>query len=246
MFESTLIASRRQKTPRQRLLALPVAVALHLVALSGFVLGQLVTTGPVPEPTLMISFYQPPPPPRPIGLPSGRTNSVARPPKTPANSEARQAIRQITEVPSESARPAQLEVSGPTTGMEEIDTVGTGLGNGEIVDHWGFDRQRGEPPVAEEPPIILRPDMEAPILLRRVDPTYPEVAVKTKVKGVVILEAIINTSGHVVDARILRDIGMGCGQAALNAVRQWQYQPARLNGRATAVYLTVTVRFELT
>ena len=58
-------------------------------------------------------------------------------------------------------------------------------------------------------------------------------------------EAIIDKEGDVVDARILRPLGLGCSEAALEAIRAWKYRPATLNGRHVAVYLTVTVRFQL-
>lgn len=84
-----------------------------------------------------------------------------------------------------------------------------------------------------------------PVAIDRVEPRYPEAARQARLTGVVILEAVIDRNGNVVDARVLRDIGLGCGSAALQAVRQWRYQPAIRNGRRIAVYLTVTVRFEL-
>lgn len=244
MFESTLVESRRQKTPRQRLLALPVAVLVHLVALSGFVLAQLVTTTPVPEPPLLVIFHPPPPPPRPVGQTASSKAPARRPAQAPSDGEKRSPIRQITEMPAESAQPATPE-AGRETGMEGIDIGDNGIKYGEIEDDWGLRDSEVRPEPVEAAPIILRPDMAAPVLVHRVDPTYPDIAIKTKVQGVVILEAIIDTGGQVVHARILRDIGMGCGQAALQAVRQWRYQPASLNGRAVSVYLTVTVRFEL-
>lgn len=245
MFESTLIASRRQKTPRQRLLALPVAVALHLMALSGFVLGQLVTTGPVPEPTLWVQFHQMslPPAPPPSGGGGKRPPAIQR--KAAESSQVQAPVRQPVEVPSESARPGEPVASRPATGMEGIDTTETGIGVGDGPDTPDVGLGIGEAPPIEEPPIILTADVSAPVLVQRIDPVYPDVAIKSKTQGVVVLEAIIDRGGQVVDARVLRDLGMGCGNAALQAVRQWRYRPATLNGRAVSVYLTVTVRFEL-
>ncbi|HPC83801.1 MAG TPA: energy transducer TonB [Thermoanaerobaculaceae bacterium] len=242
MFENTLIASRRQRAPRQRLLALPVAVTLHLLALSGFVLGQLVVTAPVPEPALIVSFHQLPLPPAPA--PSDR-GGQARSSPAPARAQPHAGLQQPREMPAESARPAEPDSSGPPTGMEELDTTGTGIGVGEGSGGAGVGGGTGLAAPVEEPPIILTADVNAPLLVHRVDPVYPEIAVKARTQGVVILEAIIDREGQVVGARVLRDIGMGCGNAALQAVRQWRYRPATLNGRTVAVYLTVTVRFEL-
>ena len=59
-----------------------------------------------------------------------------------------------------------------------------------------------------------------------------------------IIEATIGADGHVVDARVLQSIPLLDG-AALDAVRQWQYTPTRLNGIPVPVVMTVTVRFTL-
>jgi protein TonB len=66
----------------------------------------------------------------------------------------------------------------------------------------------------------------------------------TKVEGVVIIEAIISTTGEVQDARILKSVPL-LDQAALDAVRQWRYTPSLLNGIPVPVVFTVTVQFRL-
>ena len=60
--------------------------------------------------------------------------------------------------------------------------------------------------------------------------------------GTVILEATISPSGEVADVRVLRSVPL-LDAAAVAAVRQWRYDPPRLNGVPVAVLLTVTVQF---
>jgi TonB family protein len=83
-----------------------------------------------------------------------------------------------------------------------------------------------------------------PIQLRKVNPVYPPIAASARVQGVVILELTIDAQGFVSDARVLRSIPL-LDQAALDAVRQWQYQPTLLNGVPTPVIMTATVQFTL-
>jgi protein TonB len=61
----------------------------------------------------------------------------------------------------------------------------------------------------------------------------------------VILEAVITKTGTVEDVKVLRSLHPILDQAALNAVKQWKYQPAMLNNRPVKVYFTVTVKFTL-
>jgi protein TonB len=73
---------------------------------------------------------------------------------------------------------------------------------------------------------------------------YPPDAFDQKVQGVVILEATIDTAGAVATARVLRSIPL-LDEAALDAVRQWQFTPTLLNGTPVPVIMTVTVNFSL-
>jgi protein TonB len=64
------------------------------------------------------------------------------------------------------------------------------------------------------------------------------------VSGYVIVETIIGPDGHVRDARVIKSHPL-FDQAALDAVRQWQYAPPLLNGAPVAVIMSVTVIFSL-
>ncbi|MGV8040174.1 MAG: TonB family protein [Thermoanaerobaculaceae bacterium] len=84
----------------------------------------------------------------------------------------------------------------------------------------------------------------APVATFTRQPVCPAAARLHGVRGLVILEAIVDQTGKVVDVRVLRDLGHGTGAAAARAVRRWKYAPGTFNGRPIAVYLTVTVRFQ--
>jgi protein TonB len=244
MFETTLIASRRQKGLRQRLLALPAAIAIHGIALSAFLVGQLWAVAPAPEPVLPVVLYLPSPPP---SMPKQVKGSTPQQAKPPSRSEPREPIRQITEIPSETAKAAQPETGREkSTGFEGFEQeFGTERGTKEGTGEWESPDRSEVSGVDDDKPRILTPDIRMPVPISRVDPRYPDLARKTKTQGVVILRATIDRSGQIVNAEVLKDIGFGCGEAALQAVRQWRYEPATLNGRKISVYLTITVNFQL-
>ena len=87
-------------------------------------------------------------------------------------------------------------------------------------------------------------DVKPPKIVKQVDPVYPDEARKAGVEGVVILEAKADEQGNVVDARILRSVAP-LDQAAIDAVKQWKYEPLVIGGKARQVLFTVTVRFTL-
>ncbi len=95
-----------------------------------------------------------------------------------------------------------------------------------------------------EAPVRAAGDVRAPKLIRRVDPLYPEIARQARIEGLVVIEAETDIYGRVRNARILGSIPL-LDQAALDAVRQWVYEPMVISGRPRGVLFTLTVRFKL-
>lgn len=93
-------------------------------------------------------------------------------------------------------------------------------------------------------PVRVGGTIRTPDKTRDAKPVYPPDAMRARIQGVVILEVTIDPSGAVSDARILRSVP-GLDQAAIDAVRQWQYTPTLLNGVAVPVIMTVTLHFAL-
>lgn len=87
-------------------------------------------------------------------------------------------------------------------------------------------------------------NLQPPKKLKDVPPVYPAAAQEARVQGVVIMEARIDEQGNVTDVRTVRSIPL-LDQAAIDAVKQWQYTPTLMNGVAVPVIITVTVNFSL-
>jgi protein TonB len=86
--------------------------------------------------------------------------------------------------------------------------------------------------------------VRTPIKTVHVNPVYPPIAQSARIQGIVIIEATISETGRVINARILRSVPL-LDQAAIDAVRQWEFTPTQLNGVAVPVIMTVTVNFTL-
>jgi TonB family protein len=86
--------------------------------------------------------------------------------------------------------------------------------------------------------------IQPPKLIKTVNPVYPESARQARIEGVVILEAKVDEQGNVVDTRVLRSI-KDLDQAAIDALKQWKYEPMVIDGKPRKVLFTVTVRFVL-
>lgn len=95
------------------------------------------------------------------------------------------------------------------------------------------------PPTA---PVRVGGTIATPRKITDARPVLSAWAARTDVRGVVIVDIVIGADGAVSDAKILRSIPL-FDQAALDAVRQWRYEPTQLNGRPVPVIMTVTVAF---
>jgi TonB family protein len=93
-------------------------------------------------------------------------------------------------------------------------------------------------------PLRVGGNIPPPTKIKDANPVYPPIAQTAGVSGAVIIEAVIDTDGRVRDARVLRSIPL-LDEAALDAVRQWQYTPTILEGMARPVIMTLTVNFSL-
>ena len=87
-------------------------------------------------------------------------------------------------------------------------------------------------------------DIKPPKLVTEVDPVYPDEARKAGIEGIVVVEATTDETGHVKSVRVLRSVPM-LDQAAIDAVKQWVYEPMVINGEPKGIVFTTTVRFSL-
>ena len=93
-------------------------------------------------------------------------------------------------------------------------------------------------------PVGLPEDLSQSLLLDKVQPSYPEQAVKAGLQGAVVLQAWIDKDGNVRDLKLV-DGSLLLGKAAVKAVKQWRYRPYLLNGVAVDAETYVTVNFRL-
>jgi TonB family protein len=91
-------------------------------------------------------------------------------------------------------------------------------------------------------PVRIGGQIKAPTKIKDVKPIYPAIAQSARVAGVVTIEATIGFDGKVVDAKVVHSIPL-LDQAALDAVRQWEYTPTLLNGVPVSVLVTVKINF---
>jgi protein TonB len=213
---------------------------LHIVVLGALVIvPALVAADRLPNVASMTAFVvAAPPAPAPPPPPPPQVND------TPA--------RIVTANPSAAPveAPSSIEPE-PMGNMDDPTVNGTEGGiSGGVAGGIVTGLQNAPPPPPPPPPAPpqaprrIGGDIRPPVLVHRVEPTYPELAAKARVEGTVILEAIIDEDGTVQSLKVLRSVPL-LDKAAVAAVEQWTYSPVILNGSPVRVILTVTVSFKI-
>ncbi len=81
--------------------------------------------------------------------------------------------------------------------------------------------------------------------IRRVEPIYPLSALGARIGGTVVIAAIIGKDGNIKDAKIVSSPDASLSAAALDAARQWQYEPTVMGGQPVEVHTTISLNFKL-
>ena len=195
-----------------------LTMVAEVAVLGAIVIIPLMAADILPTPPSMMAFGAAPPPPVEV-------NPTAAP----------------VEAPSEIK---------PETGIEagfegQVGGVDGGLAGGVVGGiTGGIPEPPPPPPPPPTQPVRVGGNIKPPQKLKHVNPVYPPIAQSARVQGIVIIEATIGPTGAVQDAKVLRSIPL-LDQAALDAVRQWQFTPTLLNGVPVPVIMTVTVQFTL-
>lgn len=119
--------------------------------------------------------------------------------------------------------------------------VGGGMGSG---DGGGVGSGHGGPGVG--PGIYhVGSGVSAPRAIYTPEPEFSEEARKAKYQGVVVLNIIVGVDGRVHNPRVVRSLGMGLDEKAVEGVKTWKFEPSRKDGRPVMVEMNIEVAFNL-
>jgi protein TonB len=208
----------------------PLSLAAHAALVLGLVAATILGPAVMPAPAagdLILLAQMPVPEPPPVRISPDRVTRAPTVSRHAAPVVAPVSIRPETAATFDLSPTVSL-VPGMITGASHFETV------------------IGDPPAPPPPPARVRVggEVRPPTKVLDVAPVYPAIAQAARVEGVVIIEATIDASGRVADARVLRGVPL-LDAAAVGAVQQWRFTPTLLNGVPVSVVMTVTVRFEL-
>ena len=248
MFETSVV--RAAAVPaRGRYTLLTVSLIAHSAVIVGAIaIGVASVRFPqsAPDEFAQAPILMPVTIPPPLGNPNG--GAQPKPAQPPQQKPATPPPTQITAPPTvpETVTPADAPSSGDAPAIP-----GTGTVPGPIGVPWGTQGSPGDvdaPPVAVpqtpvENKIYTVREVKAPVIMKRVEPTYPPALVRAGMPGKVAVHCVIDKNGRVRDAQVVFATMPAFADSVLRAMKDWRYQPASLNGQAVDCYLDLTVDF---
>lgn len=224
--------------------AVPLSLAVHgLAALAAGLLLVRPTLSAEEEPERGPVTWAPErPAPVPVAAaPAAPTRSRRSAPVEPPPRS--QAGPPPTALPIDPA-PIATSVTGAFDASPSVCLAGCGNGPADAGGHGPGDPSLagGDAQGNGGRPLPIGGDLRPPRKVRHVVPPYPELARRAGVGGTVVVQCVIDVDGRVSEARVLRGHPL-LDAAALEAVREWRYEPTRLNGIAVPVVMTVSVTF---
>jgi TonB family protein len=203
----------------------PVAVTKPVERTPKREVERRVETPPAPVP---VPKPEPPPPAPPPPAPP----VVAPVVSAPADTSDRAGVVTESAATQPSNGPGSDGGTGTGRGSGSGQGTGAGIGDGTTAGVGGGPYRPGS-------------GIAAPSLLQEVKPIYTEEGRRRGIEGDVELEVVVRSDGGVGAIRVVRGLGAGLDQRAVDAVRQWKFSPARRFGTPVDVLVEVSVEFRL-
>lgn len=251
MFETAVIRDQNQAAQR-RVGMLSASIGIHTFAIAAVVVASVHSLQfPPNAPNQMQLFkVEAPPPPMAKGDPNG-----GRKPQVPQQAAVKTppvvkdaAPNTIpTQPPQPQSTVADTNPGPATDGSTGGDTIGNGnpIGVKDGVDG-GLPIAPTKPP---EPPaeekIYRASEVSPPVVITRVSPEYPRLAMTAHKSGWAIVECVIDSNGRIRDAHVVGSSWGVFEKPALDAVNQWVFKPGSLNGQAVNTLFELRVTFTL-
>jgi len=244
MFEEMVISSPNPKKTNKPWTVV-LSMVFQIVFLGILILIPLIYTEALPK-TMMATMLTAPPPPPPPPPPPAAVQVVHIKPQVhlmdAGKLVAPKVIPKEVKIIKEDAEPdmGSVGMTGGVLGGVAGGSMGGVLGG--VIG--GVGTAPPPPRPRASGPVRVGGNVQAARLVNRVQPIYPPLARQTRISGTVRLHAIISKDGTIQSLEVVSGHPL-LQQSALDAVRQWRYQPTLLNGEPVEVDTTIDVIFSL-
>jgi len=243
MFETSVVRVRAAAAAPRRFGLLSASVAFHSLVIFAAV---AMTVKSVDLPNRAPNTFEILRPMIPVVIPPALGTPNAAPKPAPAQPQA--APRPAP--PAGPTAPAVIpDAVVPVAATTVATSAGTGTGEETPGSPIGVPGGIGTSDTAAGPATggVLTPggEVKEAVVLHRVEPVYPRVALAAHMNGTVVVRCIIGKDGVCRDAEIVTSTFAAFNQPAIDAVSQWRFAPGTYRGQVVLTYFELTVRFNV-
>ncbi|MDI6778779.1 MAG: TonB family protein [Bacteroidota bacterium] len=224
----------RALSARYALMALTIAVAIHLSIIGGYYLSIYLSQEEEPVYTMRIIKYTD------LGPPPSITNTEAAPPLAITSPTAKPTIGVPVPVPDAEVSPEQTLATQQEMSqqMNPVSLEGVGGDGGVRIEQDIRIEDDGPPP-------DFVPVEKQPVVVKEVKPVYPDLAQRANMEGTVWVKIWVDKEGRAKKAVVIKSDAEIFNEAAVNAAIQWVFTPAIMNNGPVAVWVAIPFKFKL-
>jgi protein TonB len=241
MFEDSLIESGNRFMAKRRMSTTILSFFGQFLLIGILILIPLIYTDALPKSMTMTFLVAPPPPPPPPPPPAAPVKVVKM-----VSEVVNGQLRTPTKIPQK-VQMIKEEEAPPDLGGGVPGGVPGGIPGGSaggVIGGILSSTRVDVPKVATPQRVRVSSGVSTGLLIRKVSPTYPQLAKQARIQGQVVLQAEISKDGTITNLQLISGHPM-LAPAAIEAVKQWRYKPYLLNGEPVAVETQVIVNFSL-
>ncbi len=222
----------KQAYQRYFSIGLGIAVGIHVLILGSYYLIELLSQEEPPTRMVRMLKYSD------LGPPPSIQNANTPPPVNVAAPVAKPTVGAPVPVPDAEVSPEQT-LATQTEMSQVVSPVGEGTGEGVSIEQ---DIQIED----DGPPADFVPYEKEPQIVKKVEPKYPELAMRAGLEGKVIVKIWVDKEGKVKQVVVLKSDAEIFDGPAVEAAKQFVFTPAYMNNGPVAVWVSFPFRFKLT
>lgn len=212
--------------------ALVIAIIIHALALGAYYVVGILGAEEAPVLNVRIMKYSD------LGPPPSISNANIPPPTAVTAPVQKPTVGAPVPVPDAEVSPEQT-IATQTEMSQTVAPIGEGLGEGNIAVEQDIKIEDDGPPadfVAVE---------KEPVVVKKIEPKYPELAMRAGLEGTVWVKMWVDKEGKVKQAVVIKSAAEIFNDPAIEAARQFVFTPAYMNNGPVSVWVSVPFRFKL-
>ncbi len=211
-----------------------IAVAIHLVLIGSYYLAELFKGEEPPVMTVKLMKYSD------LGPPPSIASANAPPPIAVSAPTAKPTVGAPVPVPDAEVS-AEQTIASQTEMSQTVAPVAEGSGEGGPVEVQQDIQIEDDAPPADFVPVEKQPE-----IVKRVEPKYPELAMRAGLEGKVTVKIWVDKEGKPKQVVVLKSDAEIFNEPAIEAAKQWLFTPAYMNNGPVSVWVSVPFKFKLT